>query len=103
MTGSVLAVDVGGTKFAAAVVDADGAIRARGTVATPSTLDADLVASALQGLVEQVASTEPVNALSSVGIGSAGPVDPVAGTVSPVNIPAWRDFDLVGAVGQAIP
>jgi glucokinase len=37
-----------------------------------------------------------------VGIGSAGPVDPTHGTVSPVNIPAWRDFPLVEHVA-ALP
>ncbi len=36
--------------------------------------------------------------LASLGIGSAGPVDTVAGTVSPVNIPAWRGFPLVERV-----
>jgi glucokinase len=38
-----------------------------------------------------------------VGIGSAGPVDVTAGTVSPVNIPAWRGFDVVGEVARAVP
>jgi glucokinase len=103
MTATVLAVDVGGTKFAAALVDADGSIRARATVPTPSTRDAGVVADALRGLVDKVASHSAAGELSSVGIGSAGPVDPVAGTVSPVNIPAWRDFDLVGAVGRSVP
>uniref|UniRef100_UPI004048FA0F ROK family protein n=1 Tax=Candidatus Planktophila sp. TaxID=2175601 RepID=UPI004048FA0F len=30
-----------------------------------------------------------------IGIGSAGPIYPTTGTVSPVNIPVWRDFPLV--------
>jgi glucokinase len=30
-----------------------------------------------------------------IGIGSAGPIYPNSGTVSPVNIPVWRDFPLV--------
>ena len=30
-----------------------------------------------------------------IGIGSAGPIYPTSGTVSPVNIPVWRDFPLV--------
>jgi glucokinase len=103
MAGTVLAVDVGGTKFAAALVEADGSIRSRAAVPTPSTRDAGVVAEALRGLLDQVASMRGSSRLSSVGIGSAGPVDPVAGTVSPVNIPAWRDFDLVGAVGRSVP
>jgi glucokinase len=36
-----------------------------------------------------------------VGIGSAGPVDASAGTVSPVNVPGWRDFPLVERVRAA--
>jgi glucokinase len=35
-----------------------------------------------------------------VGIGSAGPVDTAQGTVSPVNIPAWRDFPLAERVSR---
>jgi glucokinase len=37
-----------------------------------------------------------------VGIGSAGPIDVPAGTVSPVNIPVWRDFPLVTSLRSAI-
>ncbi|MEW9552252.1 hypothetical protein [Nonomuraea sp. NPDC050783] len=33
--------------------------------------------------------------LGAVGIGPAGPPDVRAGTVSPVDIPAWRGFPLV--------
>lgn len=39
---------------------------------------------------------------TAVGIGSAGPVDAASGTVSPVNVPAWRDFPLVERVGKAV-
>jgi glucokinase len=103
MSGAVLAIDVGGTKFAAAVVDVHGAIRSRATAATPATEDPEEVAEVLRGVVGEVASTGPSSALASVGIGSAGPLDPLAGTVSPVNIPAWRDFDLVGAIKRTLP
>jgi glucokinase len=37
----------------------------------------------------------------AVGIGSAGPVDASAGTVSPVNVPGWRGFPLVDRVAAA--
>ena len=36
--------------------------------------------------------------VTAVGIGSAGPVNAVTGTVSPVNVPGWRDFPLVEEV-----
>lgn len=37
----------------------------------------------------------------AVGIGSAGPVDASVGTVSPVNVPGWRDYPLVAGVTEA--
>jgi glucokinase len=40
--------------------------------------------------------------ISAVGIGSAGPVDPSAGTVSPVNVPGWRGFPLVARVRGSV-
>ena len=38
-----------------------------------------------------------------MGIGSAGPIDASKGTISPVNIPAWRDFPLVERVADRLP
>jgi glucokinase len=100
---TVLAVDIGATKFAAAVVDAAGGMHARATVATPAGADPSVVAGALANLVRDVTSADPARPVRAVGIASAGPVDPAAGTVSPVNIPAWRGFDIVAAVGALLP
>src|SRR5699024_12852150 len=44
----------------------------------------------------------PPGAPSAVGIGPAGPITAPAGTVSPVNIPGWRDFPLVARVAEAV-
>jgi glucokinase len=38
---------------------------------------------------------------TALGIGSAGPVDASTGTVSPVNVPGWRDYPLVRRVREA--
>ncbi|HEX6472861.1 MAG TPA: hypothetical protein VF069_27475 [Streptosporangiaceae bacterium] len=38
-----------------------------------------------------------------MGIGAAGPIDVAAGTVSPVNIPAWRGFPLRDRLGELVP
>lgn len=88
MLDHVLAIDIGGTKLAAALVDADGAVVRSGTRPTP----ADGVMDALRDLVKEVTGDgpEPVAA----GIGCAGPLDLAAGTVSPVNIASWRGFPL---------
>ncbi|BCJ66878.1 ROK family protein [Polymorphospora rubra] len=103
MTGPVLAVDVGGTKLAAAVVEPDGTIAAQATVPTPVSPDAQIVAAALDNLVREVAARGPSRRLVGLGVGSAGPLDPLAGTVSPVNIGAWRDFEILDALRDVLP
>lgn len=91
-----LGVDVGGTKVAAGVVNADGAVLARHEVPTPRFADAEAVfeavCAAAQGAVDDAVMTAA--ALAGIGLASAGPIDRIAGTVSPVNIGAWRGFPL---------
>ncbi|MBO2446328.1 ROK family protein [Actinomadura barringtoniae] len=87
-----LALDIGGTKFAAAHITPDGALLAhaeRPIGPDPAATLGDLVADFA------------VPGLTAVGIGSAGPLNVLAGTVSPVNIPAWRGFPLVDTVYRA--
>ena len=88
-TGCALAVDVGGTKLAAGVVDADGAVVRSSRVPTPDG-DAERVFSALTDLVGAVAGGNEV----VCGVGCGGPMSKGGKTVSPLNIPAWRDFPL---------
>jgi glucokinase len=92
MTDDVLAIDVGGTKLAAALVGPGGEVRRTAMRPTPQGGDADTVWAALTAALTELGATEDV---ATAGIGSAGPVDAAAGTVSPVNIPAWRDFPIV--------
>ncbi|MET7462542.1 ROK family protein [Nonomuraea sp. NPDC005501] len=86
--GHVLAIDIGGTKLAAALVDRDGSAARSATRPTPRT---DVMA-ALTALIGEVAGDGP--APLAVGIGCAGPLNLAAGTVSPVNMPSWRGFPL---------
>jgi glucokinase len=85
---SVLAVDIGGTKLAAALVRPDGRLGPLATRPTPKG-DAEEVFAALAAVATEAIGGEEV---SGAGIGSAGPLDAIAGTVSPVNIPGWRGF-----------
>lgn len=85
---TVLSIDIGGTKLAAALVDRAGHILRTATRPTPAT---DVI-TALAGLVLDVAGDGPPPV--AVGIGCAGPLDLANGTVSPVNILTWRDFPL---------
>ena len=94
-----VAVDVGGTKLAAAVVDDDGAVLRSARVATPGagSTAAD-VFDALLGVVDEVrAGDETV-----CGVGCGGPMAPGGEEVSPLNIAAWRDFPLRSALAERL-
>src|SRR5207302_5206339 len=86
-----LAVDVGGTKVAAGIVDREGRTSRVEKRATPSTTDPEQMYEALAGLV-QPRLDEP--GLAVVGVGCGGPMSSGGERVSPLNIPAWRDFPL---------
>jgi glucokinase len=95
-----LAVDVGGTKLAAARVTADGQLRVRAQCPTPQTDDAEEIWSALLGLIADVVAGEPV---AAVGVGCGGPMRWPEGDVSPLNITAWRDFPLRRRLQEELP
>jgi glucokinase len=81
--------------MAAALVDAQGRIVASERWATPRRGDAEQLWRHVVGLVEHIgvrnADGPPV---AGVGVGCAGPMEWPAGVVSPLNIPAWREFPL---------
>ena len=87
---AVLALDVGGTKVAAGVVDADGNLLRRAQRSTPRRGDAEAVLAALLGAAAEVRTGAEV----ACGVGSGGPMTAGGGSVSPLNIPAWRAFPL---------
>ncbi|MFE9637278.1 ROK family protein [Streptomyces sp. NPDC006463] len=96
------ALDIGGTKIAGGLVDADGHLVARSQCATPARGTAEEMMAAVAAVLDDIALHPEWKSLSHLGIGSAGPVDTVAGTVSPVNIPAWRAFPLADRI-RALP
>jgi glucokinase len=99
---TVLAVDVGGTKIAAGVVDAEGRLLRSASAATPRGEDPEEVFAALTAAVAQVAPDGPAAAgVQAVGVGSAGPMTAGGATVSPLNIPGWRGFPLLPRVTAA--
>jgi len=88
-----LAVDIGGTKMAAALVDRNGALGPVATCPTPQVPDAEVVWGALANLIAQVRSPEGA-AVVRCGVGCGGPMSHGGAEVSPLNIPAWRSFPL---------
>jgi glucokinase len=90
VTGPVLAVDIGGSKLAAGIVDRDGDLLARAAVPTPKTDDAEHIWSTLETLIDDVRRVD----VDAVGVGCGGPMDRGGEHVSPLNIHAWRGFPL---------
>ena len=87
----VLALDIGGTKMAAAIVDTDGQIAARDRIDTSPSADAEGLFAALAEMCASLLNAAPSVA---IGVGCGGPMRYPSGAVSPLNIPAWRDFPL---------
>jgi glucokinase len=91
-----LALDVGGSKLAAGVVDAAGRVLGRGRAPTPPNSDAEALYEALLACAAAAlrgADTAPYE-LDGVGVACGGPMRWPQGSVSPLNVPAWRDFPL---------
>ncbi|MFD3609855.1 ROK family protein [Streptomyces atroolivaceus] len=100
-TDLVAALDIGGTKIAGALVDGGGSLLVRAQRPTPAREGAEAVMGAVSEVLAQLTASPLWHRVRAVGIGSAGPVDASAGTVSPVNVPGWRGFPLVDRVTAA--
>ncbi|MCW4386719.1 ROK family protein [Salinibacterium sp. SYSU T00001] len=101
-----LAVDFGGTKVEAALIDEDGRMLAgsRHRQATGARAEASVLESAVEHVTAgALAALPPTANLAGVGIGSAGPIDRDAGRVSPLNVPAWRGHPLREQLEAAVP
>ena len=97
-----LALDIGGTKIAVGLVDRSGELVHTAIEPTPKDHEAEHVWRLVDTMIaEAVKAAE--GGISAVGIGSAGPIDANAGTVSPVNIASWRGFPLRDRIAAAIP
>lgn len=91
----VLALDVGGTKLAAALIDDDGAVLR--SARTPTTADPW---PAVSRLLAEVGGPDRID---GVGVGCGGPMQWPAGVVSPLNIASWRDFPLRAHLRRRFP
>ncbi len=88
-----LALDIGATKIAIALVDANNQISERIQVSSNTS----------EPIWPIVKATLQSFSADRVGIASAGPIDRVAGTISPVNIPQWRKFPIVSEMQSIFP
>lgn len=100
-----LAIDLGGTKIEAALVDADGVLVGGSRRRTPTGADAasdvSVLARALAEVIAGCREHPRWGEVTAAGIGAAGPIDIVAGTIAPINLPAAHGFRIVEAVRAA--
>ena len=95
-TSGILAIDIGGTKLAAAVVTAQGDIIRRDRVATP----ARAPWTTLSTLIKRIQAAASDIELVACGVACGGPMQ-IGGTeVSPLHIPAWVDFPLLSSISE---
>jgi glucokinase len=102
----VLAIDIGGTKIAAGVVEPGGRLASWAQAETPRGLEAEQLWRTLDALCTRLLAEERVDArdgLAGVGCGCGGPLEWPAGRVSPLNIPAWRAFPLRERLQERFP
>ncbi|MBT0771045.1 ROK family glucokinase [Kineosporia sp. J2-2] len=95
-----IGVDVGGTKIAAGVVDADGRILERLRVPTPETVDE--IDASIAEAVEQLRASESGGSVAAVGVAAAGFVNEHRTTVRFAPNIAWREHELADAVGKRV-
>lgn len=100
MTGGpgILAVDIGGSKLAAGVVTPGGEVMLRDRVPTPARDPWPPLA----GLIKRLRAAADDFTLVACGVACGGPMDLLEATVSPLNIPAWREFALREAVAELV-
>ncbi|MCX6471051.1 MAG: ROK family protein [Corynebacteriales bacterium] len=104
-----LAIDIGGTKVEGALVDDRGAVlgatRCRaGTGGERSAAELDTsVLQVVDGALDRAAAAGVADgSIVGVGVGVAGPIDERAGTVSPINLPAWHEHPLRAVIAARV-
>ena len=93
----VVGIDIGGTKIAAALVSVQGQVLARGLIPTEAARGFDDGLRRIAALLDRLlAQADRVGQLGAIGIGCAGPLDPLAGTIeNPYTLPTWDGVDIV--------
>lgn len=101
--GPLLALDIGGTKIAAAIVDGSGQIRVDDIVPTPRIEGGEAVLGAAVNLAKKILNSTPDIEVEAVGISTGGQVDPsgqlIGGTPM---LPGWPGLPLRETVSKSL-
>lgn len=100
----VLAVDIGGTKVDAAVVSVDAEVERSSVQRRPTGRDADrdTIARNVRDAATAALAAAPDARVGAIGVGSAGPVDLPARTVSPLNLPLAAGLPIDEVLGGLV-
>jgi glucokinase len=94
---AVLALDIGGTKIEAGLVDTSGNTLQARRIPTSRVEDAEAVWCSLLELIEGISGP-----FVGVGVACPGPMTRGGELVSPLHIPAWRSFPLRRRLAQEL-
>jgi glucokinase len=98
MSKFAVGIDVGATKVAIATIGEDFSVHQKQEVLTFAD-HGDTLWASIEVVISEFLKTES-GSLLGIGVGSAGPIDVPNGTLSPVNIPIWRDFPIVSRLND---
>ncbi|MFG1779680.1 ROK family protein [Micromonospora sp. NPDC049048] len=101
---AVAALDIGGTKTAAAIVTGQGEVVDRVTAATPGRAGATAILDTAADLVRHLRTRAPGTGIRALGVGSAGVVDSATGRVLSATdvLTGWAGTDLAGRLRELL-
>ena len=93
------AIDVGGTKIAVGLVNADGQILEQEVCPSEPVKQLPRALDRLEAMMSACRARRPDARLLGVGVGCTGPVDPVTGILGPNTfLPGWEGYNLIDLV-----
>lgn len=100
---TAIGIDIGGSKIAVAAIDLAGRICARISLPTQAERGFDNAVARIAKTITEVAleAEWPAGGFSGIGIGCAGPVDPLRGTIhNPYTLPGWDNCNIVARLQE---
>ncbi len=91
-----IGIDIGGTKTALALVDDRGTMIDRDVLATEAEQGFDRAVGRMASTIERLLVQSGGSEIVGIGIGCAGPLDPVRGLINnPYTLTGWKGCDIV--------